>query len=173
VALCLVTSTAARPLGWRHLLTTLNPQTLQAPSQNPRGWAGRHLLRSREQQSDGTYVPYSNARIYRVPSSGVLSRTATTDEDAEATANAGHTSIKRLIAPSDRRSYATVEAYDGLNPDRKEVAVQPRAKGGIDRPGAPYVKSGTTSVGMLAMGGAAVSQTYMGEWRCQHSVSFC
>lgn len=55
-------------------------------------------LRQLQQHSDSSYAAYSHARTVQPRSSGILSRYAITEEDAEATVNAAHTGTVKYAA---------------------------------------------------------------------------
>lgn len=98
------------------------------------------ILHSRADWADeGDPSGYSSVAAARVitPAGGPTPaiRTAVTPENAEATSNAAFVGVNRLMAPSSRRSYATVEA-DPIddNEDQRQVTIRPRQRSVIDLP---------------------------------------
>jgi hypothetical protein len=85
----------------------------------PSSIAARHLL-----QQDG----YVGARMIKPSrSSSTATRSALTSEIAEGTANAAFGGVHRLVTPSNKRTYATVEATEA-NINTNNRAVAPRAR---------------------------------------------
>lgn len=112
---------------------------------------------------DGTEV-FSRARVFE--GAKPLNTRAVTPEAAESTANANFAAIWRRAMPPDAKlSFATVEGVQGTNEDRAKKTVMPRARSAIDVPTGPRpdMISGNAQVPLVAMGGAALAQTYEGE----------
>lgn len=134
---------------------------------------GRRLLKERDWNaingdsgdSTGTEV-LSRARVFE--GGPGTPRRAVTPEAAEATANPGFLGIwRREMTDKNSVPFATVES-DPLfvNPDRKKGTIMPRARSAQDVPDLahkPNLVSGNAQVPVVAMGSAAVANTFEGE----------
>ncbi|WIA12945.1 hypothetical protein OEZ85_006560 [Tetradesmus obliquus] len=125
---------------------------------------------SSDDQGDASgYSSSSAARVINPASTPTpASRTAVTPLSiaAEATSNAVFTGAHRLVAPQQRRSYATVEPDPVTNNnDRRQVTILPRQRSVQDLPAPRNILaggSGNDNMPALVMGGMAHSQTYEG-----------
>jgi hypothetical protein len=123
----------------------------------PRDWGDKSVF------GDGTEV-LSRSRVF--DGTKPANTRAVTPEAAESTANPNFAAIWRRAMPPDAKlSFATVEGVQGTNEDREKKTVMPRARSAIDVPTGPRpdMISGNAQVPLVAMGGAALAQTYEGE----------
>ncbi|WIA41989.1 hypothetical protein OEZ86_009290 [Tetradesmus obliquus] len=99
-------------------------------------YQGMHYAQIRRllQESDNTYGASTNARVISpplLPSHTVVH--SFTPETAEAIAHSDSSGVHRMVAPPNRRNYATVEADPSTsNPFRRESIVRTRARSYID-----------------------------------------
>uniref|UniRef100_A0A383W345 Uncharacterized protein n=1 Tax=Tetradesmus obliquus TaxID=3088 RepID=A0A383W345_TETOB len=120
----------------------------------PSSFAARLLL-----QQDG-YVGAKTIKPSR--SSSSATRSALTPETAEATANAAFGGVHRMMTPSSKRSYATVDATE-TNVNSNNRVTGPRARSAQDLTrGGPNRGNGPSSMPALTMGQVSHASTYEG-----------
>lgn len=112
------------------------------------------------------YNAFAAARVFKQGDAPKFPRKGLTPEDAESLVNPTFNGIYRatLDPKHSNVAMATVEADPvSMNPDRKKMLTRPQGRAAIDLPSRPIdVQSGQPQVPTLAMGSAALAQTWEG-----------
>jgi hypothetical protein len=130
--------------------------------------AGRRLHKERDWGDSGDPSGLGGlvaARAFNANRARTASRTASTPEAAETSANAVFTGIYRPFGSTERRAYAQAEGrYD--NEDRGTDTIRPRTRSAIDVVDlgrrTPNLGSGEEQMAVLSVGGVALAETHEG-----------